>query len=125
MQVGTSKQKLAEGITNVAVTATARQRSTMLADLITLYRSQHASVKILTTPNGCRWERRFESGRSKVHYRDRGHGLLLGLHKSLGFCDLDRRRRHRYERGHPELLLTAALFFFLKSKITSVRIIKL
>ena len=48
MQVGTSKQKLAEGITNVAVTATARQRSTMLADLITLYRSQHAIVFVNT-----------------------------------------------------------------------------
>jgi ATP-dependent RNA helicase DDX21 len=46
--VGTSKQKLAEGITNVAVTATARQRSTMLADLITLYRSQHAIVFVNT-----------------------------------------------------------------------------
>ena len=46
--VGTSKLKLAEGITNVAVTATARQRSTMLADLITVYRSQHAIVFVNT-----------------------------------------------------------------------------
>ena len=46
--VGNSKMKLAEGITNVAVTATARQRSTMLADLITLYRSQHAIVFVNT-----------------------------------------------------------------------------
>jgi len=46
--VGNSKVKLAEGITNVAVTATARQRSTMLADLITLYRSQHAIVFVNT-----------------------------------------------------------------------------
>ena len=46
--VGNSRVKLAEGITNVAVTATARQRSTMLADLITLYRSQHAIVFVNT-----------------------------------------------------------------------------
>ena len=46
--VGNSRQKVAEGVTHVAVTATARQRSTMLADLITLYRTQHAIVFVNT-----------------------------------------------------------------------------
>lgn len=35
-------------MTHVAVTAMARQRSTMLADLITLYRTQHALVFVNT-----------------------------------------------------------------------------
>lgn len=46
--VGESKLKVAEGVSHVAVASAARQRSTLLADLITIYKTQHAIVFVNT-----------------------------------------------------------------------------
>lgn len=46
--VGNSKLKVALGVKHVSVAATNRQMGTMLADLITLYRTQHAIVFVNT-----------------------------------------------------------------------------
>lgn len=46
--VGNSKLKVAIGVKHVSVAATNRQMGTMLADLITLYRTQHAIVFVNT-----------------------------------------------------------------------------
>ncbi len=46
--VGDSKLKVALGVSHVSVTTTSRQIGTMLADLITLYKTQHAIVFVNT-----------------------------------------------------------------------------